>query len=94
LSNQSIIISELSHIFNHIFNEGNPVKNENLSDFYLWTLLVFCDTIPKEWNHLKVSNKSDEKPVVDNHGLRELPKNNLRILFALLPVFYVVITGT
>jgi hypothetical protein len=27
-------------------------------------------------------------------GLRELPKNNLRILFALLPVFYVVITGT
>ena len=27
-------------------------------------------------------------------GLRELPKNNLRIMFALLPDFYVVITGT
>ena len=27
-------------------------------------------------------------------GLRELPKNNLRILLALLPVFYVVTTGT
>jgi len=26
--------------------------------------------------------------------LRELPKNNLRILLALLPVFYVVTTGT
>jgi hypothetical protein len=26
--------------------------------------------------------------------VRELPKNNLRILFALLPVFCVVITGT
>jgi len=26
--------------------------------------------------------------------VRELPKNNLRILFALLPDFYVVITGT
>jgi hypothetical protein len=26
--------------------------------------------------------------------VRELPKNNLHILFALLPVFYVVITGT
>ena len=26
--------------------------------------------------------------------LRELPKNNLRILLALFPVFYVVITGT
>ncbi len=35
------MISELSHIF----NKGNPVKNENLSEFYLWTLLVFCDTI-------------------------------------------------
>jgi len=27
-------------------------------------------------------------------ALRELPKNNLRILFALFPDFYVVITGT
>jgi len=26
--------------------------------------------------------------------LRALPKNNLRILLALLPAFYVVITGT
>jgi len=26
--------------------------------------------------------------------LRELPKNNLHILLALLPVFYVVTTGT
>jgi len=26
--------------------------------------------------------------------VRELPKNNLRILFALLPGFYVVMTGT
>ena len=29
-----------------------------------------------------------------NQLLRELPKNNLRILLALLPVFYVVTTGT
>jgi hypothetical protein len=29
-----------------------------------------------------------------NEALRELPENNLRILLALLPVFYVVITGT
>ena len=28
------------------------------------------------------------------NGVRELPKNNLRILLALLPVFYVVTTGT
>ena len=35
---------------------------------YLWTLLFFCDTILREWNYLKVSNKSDEKPVVDNRG--------------------------
>jgi hypothetical protein len=44
-----------------------------------------------------------KRPVVINRhrhkhpslfSLRELPKNNLRILFALLPVFYVVITGT
>ena len=30
----------------------------------------------------------------DDHYIRELPKNILRILFALVPVFYVVITGT
>ena len=42
---------------------------------------------------LKVQNMGHE-----GHSLasmiRELPKNNLRIPFALLPVFYVVITGT
>ena len=31
------------------------------------------------------------KPII---GLKELPINNLRILLALLPVFFVVITGT
>jgi len=30
----------------------------------------------------------------EQNALRELPKNNLRILLALLPVFYVVTTGT
>jgi len=33
-------------------------------------------------------------PEIQNLLVRELPKNNLPILLALLPVFYVVITGT
>ena len=40
------------------------------------------------------SDSATDKEVILKKVLRELPKNNLRILFALLPVFYVVITGT
>jgi len=46
-----------------------------------------------------IQNEPDYKTVNDGHGylfckaLRELPRNNLRILLALLPVFFVAITG-
>jgi hypothetical protein len=43
MSNYRINISK----FTYIYNKGNKVKNENLSEFYLWTLLVFYDTIPQ-----------------------------------------------
>ena len=38
-------------------------------------------------------NKTDLSSMKTLMSIRELPKNNLRILFALLPVLCVVITG-
>jgi|MGYP003967306835 hypothetical protein len=43
-------------------------------------------------NIVPLDHKNNANPV--GKSVRELPKNNLRILFALLPVFYVVTTGT
>jgi len=51
--------------------------------------------LPEDKSGLSISSimgNGESILIVDD--VRELPKNNLRILFALLPVFYVVKTGT
>jgi len=43
---------------------------------------------------MAITGKAREKLDDASREIRELPKNNLRILLALLPVFYVVTTDT
>ncbi|MCD6274182.1 MAG: hypothetical protein J7K30_15410 [Deltaproteobacteria bacterium] len=68
----------------------NDVQKQNLSKFLYDIAKIIFGTVVI----FQIIKPHEFKVWIFISGLRELPKNNLPILLALLPVFYVAITGT